>query len=200
MRIAVIAGLQHSGKTTLARAVCAGRDITYIANNPQSEEMMKDSVRIVDHYPFKSPCARVRQFSYRVDLHENDDVSMIVSEPPGSCVEQSSPMLNPIYATQRDRYSIAPLITVLDGRIPANRAITNRTTEGLRIFRMVEESDVLALTFSDFLSESDRRSAEACIREINDTCEIVFCSPKEGRERIAEILFGDSSYARPLFC
>ena len=199
MRIAVIAGLQHSGKTTLAKSVCRGRDITYIANNPQSEEMMKDCVKIVDHYPYKSPCARVRQFSYRVELHENDDVSMIVSEPPGSCVEQSSPMLNPIYATQRDRFSIAPLITVLDGRIPANRAISNRSTEGLRIFRMIEESDVLALTFSDFLSDGDRRSAEQCIREINDTCEIVFCSPKEGYGRIAEILFGDSSYARPLY-
>ena len=59
----------------------------------------------------------------------------------------------------------------MDGRIPANGEISKRSTEGLRIYRMVEESDVIALTFSDFLSENDRKAAETNIRKVNDECE-----------------------------
>lgn len=198
MRIAVIAGLPGSGKTTVGKAACAGRKVTYIANNPRSEDAVRDVVTVADHYPYKSPCARVRQFSYRIELHASDDVPIIVSEPPGNCLEQSSPMLNPIYAADRS-CDIAPLITVLDGRIPANGAISKRNTDGLRVYRMVEESDVLALTFSDHLSQSDRALAVDNLREINEDCEIVFCSPSDGYARISELIFGDAKYSRPLY-
>ena len=87
----------------------------------------------------------------------------------------------------------------MDGRIPANGEISKRSTEGLRIYRMVEESDVIALTFSDFLSENDRKAAETNIRKVNDECEIIFCSPSDGYSRITELIFGDAKYTRPLY-
>ena len=196
----VVAGICGSGKTTVIRNSAKGNRFTFIGNNEHSAEEMKDCASIVDSYPFKSPCARVRQYSYHVEMHTSDDVPVIVSEPPGNCLEQSSPMLNPIYATQRDIYSIGPLITVVDGRRIVSDPITKRTTDGLRMYNMIEESDVIAVTFSDCLSDEDRRAAKGSIRKINDECEIVFCSMNgEGSDRISELIFGNAQYTRPLY-
>ena len=200
MRLIVVGGKCGSGKTTLIRNSAKGERFTFIGSNRHSADEMSDTATIVDSYPLKSPCARVRQYTYRVELHSKDDVPIIVSEPPSGCLEQSSPMLNPIYATQKDKYSIGPLITAVDGRSIVNNIIIPRFTEGLRMHNMIEESDVIAVTFSDHLSEEDRKTAEKSIREINDMCEIVFCTKDgEGSDRMSELIFGDAEYTRPLY-
>ena len=200
MRLVVVAGKCGSGKTTLVKNSAKGNRFTFIGSNRHSAEEMEGTAVIVDSYPLKSPCARVRQYSYRVELHSKDDVPIIISEPPSGCLEQSSPMLNPIYANQRDVYSIGPLITAVDGRGIVSEILVPRFTEGLRMHNMIEESDVIAVTFSDLLSDEERGKAERIIRDINDTCEIVFCTMDgEGSDRISELIFGDSEYTRPLY-
>lgn len=200
MRLVVVAGKCGSGKTTLIKNAAKGNRFTFIGSNHKSAEELKDAATIVDSYPLKSPCARVRQYTYRVELHSKDDVPIIVSEPPSGCLEQSSPMLNPMYVNQKDTYTIGPLITAVDGRGIVDNILIPRFTEGLRMHNMIEESDVIAVTFSDYLSEGDREAAEKKIRDINDTCEIVFCTKDgEGSERISELIFGDAQYTRPLY-
>ena len=197
MRLVCVAGIPGSGKTSVIRSSSQGKRFAFIANSPESMEQMRDVAEKVDFYPFKTPCARIRQFSYRVDLNRFDDIPVMVSEPPGGCLEQSSPMLNLIYATQPGSYELGPLITVIDGRTITN-PISKRTTEGLRMFRMVDESDVVCVTFSDSLDDDARKSITEAVGSINDSCEVVFFSPSEGSGRMSELIFGDARYSRPL--
>ncbi len=200
MRLSVVAGRCGSGKTTVIRECGRGKSFTFIANNPESAEMLRGIASEVDSYPFKSPCARVRQYSFRIDMHSDDPVPIIVSEPPGGCTEQSSPLLNPIYANGRDRYGIGALITVVDGTA-FPMPFSKRTSEGLRTFNMVFESDAVCVTHADMMEDSMRNAVSEAIRAINDECEIVFFSPGgEGVGRMTELIFGGSEYGRPLRC
>ena len=200
MRISVIAGKCQSGKTTVVRYAGEGKRFTFIGSNPQSADMMRGTAAYVDNYPYKSPCARVRQFTYRADLHLDDDVPTIVSEPPGACFEQSSPILNQVYVTKKGIYELGALVSVIDGTTVSG-PISRRSTDGLRMYNMIFESDVICVTRAEQLSEAQRAMIRFAVGEINGECEIVFFSPEgEGIQRMSEIIFGDSSYRRPLYC
>ena len=189
-----------SGKTTVVRLAGRGRRFAFIANNEGSASSLEGVAAVTDFYPLKSPCARIRQFLYRADMHLNDDVPVIVSEPPGNCMETSAPMLNPIFASRKGDYTVGALITVIDGSrltVPISR----RSTDGLRLHNMVFESDCVCVTRSDQLDEDVRSSISDAIKGINDTCSIVFFSESgEGISEMSEKIFGDSVYSRPLFC
>ena len=197
MRLIIVAGVPGSGKTSVIRGSCDGERFGFIANNERSSSEIEGIADWVDFYPMKSPCARIRQYSYRLELHSDTDVPVIISEPPGNCLEQSSPILNQVYATKRDVYEIGPLITVADAHTLTG-PVSKRSTDGLRLYNMIDESDAIAVTFSEGLSDSGRTDVEENIRRINDECQIVFISDADGFDRMHALIFGDASYSRPL--
>lgn len=190
IRTVVVAGLPGSGKTSVIESSCKNLKFTFIGNNAESSEKMSSVAEHVDHYPMKSPCARVRQFEYRVELNSNGDVNLIISEPPGNCMEISSPMLNPFYVFRKDSYEIGPLITVIDGNSLLKTGVSRKNTNSLRYRSMINESDVIVITFSE-----DEKITEM-IRDINTDAEILHF-PKD-TERIGELIGGDSHYSRAL--
>ena len=202
MRLIVIAGMRGSGKTALISAAAEhiGSEISYIANNPESEDMMRSRCRDTDNFPFKSPCARIRQFRYRYDLMKEKDPELLVCEPPGGCTEVSSPMVNPIYVSDRSTVSIGPLITVMRPE-DLRKGLNGRTVEGLRLRNMADESDVIAVSFSDTVPDNERSRMACEIGLVNPDAEVVFFSTATGEniEHLAGIMEKKGDYTRPLF-
>ena len=196
MRLVHFAGFVGSGKTTVIEGICDG-SVDLIANNEQSADKVRDNCRNVDVFPFKSPCARIRQYAYRVDLMKEKRPSVLITEPPGNCLEVSAPMLNQIFVNDRG-VELGPLITVIDGR-KLCEGVSKRTSEGLRMYNMIDESDVIIVTFSDLIDDTSRKNIAMMISTINEDAEIIFSSPDNDRSRIRDIVFGGAKYNRPLY-
>ena len=195
MRLVHFAGFAESGKTTVIESICDG-NTDFIANNERSAERLKNICRNVDFFPFKSPCARIRQYAFRVDLMKEKGPSVVITEPPGNCLEVSAPMLNQIFVNDKE-IELGPLITVMDGK-KMGEGISKRTSDGLRMFNMVDESDVVIVSFSDLIDDASKNEIAETVSSINEDAEIIFSSPDSDRSRIREIVFGDAKYNRPL--
>ena len=203
MRIVHFGGVPGSGKTSvIVESGILSDDVAVILNNDGSADMVRGHTDRVDVFPFKSPCARVRQYRYRIELIEQGELpGLLITEPPGNCMDVSSPMLNAIYAAERERFDIGPLITVVEGtNLLANRA-SRRNTEGLRTFNMIDESDVVLVSKSDLISDSDRDDIIDIVESINDDARVVFVSvvTGEGLDVLKDMVLGDVHYNRPLF-
>ncbi len=200
-RIVLVAGIPGSGKTTVIREATRGHDIVFISNNDQSAAMMKDAgCDIVDTFPFRSPCARVRQFQFRVsNIIDQYHPDVIVSEPPGNCLEMSSPMMNPLYLLKDKGIELAPLITVIDASDLIQKGMSDESTESFRYRNMINESDVVVLTFSDDIDDDARDGLRDSISTINEGATVIFFSEgKEGADELSELMFGEHGYHRPL--
>ena len=197
MRIVHFAGFFGCGKTEIIKRVCEGKKADFIANNEPSADELKDVCKKVDSFPLRSPCARIRQYSYRIDMMKEHSPDIIITEPPGNCMEASAPMLNQIFVNDKNT-EIGPLITVVDGRKIVS-GISKRDSEGLRIYNMVDESDVLVVSFSDQLSDDDRKRIAGIVSEINPDARIVFSGPDSDLSELRNLVFGDAKYNRPLF-
>lgn len=202
MRMAVVAGLRGSGKTSAIREASRFIEapISFIANNPESMELMQPVCRDADFYPFKSPCARMRQFRYRTDLMREKDPVLLISEPPGTCEDVSSPLVNPIFAAERSRVSFAPLMTFFEPSKVLN-GLDGRTVEGLRLKNMADESDIAAVSRSETLTSEERRAIADALRAVNPDIRVLFVSVRtgEGIQELAAAIEKDGSYTRPLF-
>ena len=196
MRLVHIAGFTGSGKTSIVERICSG-NVDFIANNEQSSEQLKDRCRNVDFFPFKSPCARVRQYIFRVDLMREKGPSVIITEPPGNCLEVSAPMLNQIYVNNKE-IDLGPLITVIDGR-KVSEGVSKRTSEGLRMYNMIDESDVIIVSFSDLIDDVTKKSIAETVSSINEDAKILFSEPAGDVSEIKKMIFGDMKYSRPLY-
>ncbi len=200
-RIVLVAGIPGSGKTTVIKEATKGHDFAFIANNEQSAEMMRDAgCDIVDVFPYRSPCARVRQFQFRVsNIIERDHPDVIISEPPGNCLEMSSPMMNPLYLLKDKGVELAPLITVIDASDLMEKGMSDESTESFRYRNMINESDVVVLTFSEKINQERKNELIESISTINEDATVIFFSEgKEGTGELSELMFGEHRYHRPL--
>ena len=199
-RIVLVAGIPGSGKTTVIKEATKGHDFAFIANNEQSAEMMRDAgCDIVDVFPYRSPCARVRQFQFRVsNIIERDHPDVMISEPPGNCLEMSSPMMNPLYLLKDKGVELAPLITVIDASDLMEKGMSDKSTESFRYRNMINESDVVVLTFSDGIDDDERDKLRKSISSINEDATVIFFSEDEGADEMSELMFGERMYHRPL--
>lgn len=199
MRLVAVCGIPGSGKTSIIRESCNGVKFSFIANNPESQDMIADISENSDNFPFKSPCARIRQFQFRVDMMKEKNPELLIAEPPGNCLEVSSPMLNQIYVNDKS-ISLGPLMTVIDG-YNIDKEISKRTTEGLRMFNMIDESDVIVISHSDLIDDERRAFIKDEVSKINTDAEVIFCSvvTGEGMDSVKERITGDYSYTRPLW-
>ena len=199
-RIVLVAGIPGSGKTTVIKEATKGHDFAFIANNEQSAKMMRDAGRNnVDVFPYRSPCARVRQFQFRIsNIIERDHPDVMISEPPGNCLEMSSPMMNPLYLLKDKGVELAPLITVIDASDLMEKGMSNESTESFRYRNMINESDVVVLTFSDDIGDDARDKLRKSISSINEDATVIFFSEEEGADELSELMFGEHRYHRPL--
>ena len=200
-RIILVAGIPKSGKTAVIRESAAGRRFDFIANNDESAEMMKASgCAFADVFPFKSPCARVRQFQFRVsNVIRQNSPDYLISEPPGSCLEVSSPMMNPFCLMKDKGIELAPLITVIKASELLEKGASKKNTDSFRHYNFINESDAVILSFADEIDDDSRDRLEEIVLSINEDAKIIFFSEgKEGANEITDIMFGDSEYHRPL--
>ena len=197
MRLVQIAGFVGSGKTGVIREICKGEKTDFIANNEQSAESLRGICGHVDFFPFKSPCARIRQYSFRVEAMEKNAPEVLITESPGNCQEVSAPMLNQFYINRKD-IELGPLITVIDGRKMAS-GVSKRDSEGLRMYNMIDESDAVIVSFSDMLTDDEMKSIRETISVINEDAKVFFSSPGCDLSEVKGLVFGDSKYSRPLY-
>lgn len=104
-------------------------------------------------------------------------------------------MLNQIYVNNKE-IDLGPLITVIDGRMMVN-GISKRNSEGLRLFNMIDESDIVIVSFADELDGTE--SIVESISSINEDAVIVLSSPESDLSAVEDAVFGDARYNRPLF-
>ncbi len=202
MRLVVLAGLRGSGKTSclLAASRYIDTPIDFIANNPESQEMMSPVCRRTDNFPFKSPCARVRQFRFRYDLMMEGSPELLVCEPPGTCEDESSPMINPVFVKDRGKVSFGPLITFFEPE-KVLEGLTSKTVQGRRLRNMADESDAAVVAHSESLTDAQRVSIAETLRSVNPDIEVLFVSldTGEGIQCLARLIESEGSYTRPLF-
>ena len=200
-RIVLVAGIPKSGKTTVIRESTIGRKFDFIANNDTSAEMIKASgCAFTDVFPFKSPCARVRQFQFRVsNVLQMNHPDYIISEPPGNCLEVSSPMMNPFCLMKGEGIELAPLITVIRAPELTEKGASKKNTDSFRNYNFINESDAVVLTFADEIDDDSRVELKELIASINEDAKTIFFSErKEGAKEVSNLIFGECCYNRPL--
>lgn len=194
MRLIMIAGKIGSGKTTVIKAIGKGHRFSFIANNEESSSELADMCENVDFFPFRSPCARVRQFGFRFDLMSQNSPETVICEPPGTCLEVSSPMVNPIYL--RKNVDIGPMVSVVkSGEL--KEKVDKDTTDGLRTFNMINESDIIVITFSDGCDENERKKIVQNVSSVNSDAETIFFDESDCR-KLSKLIFEEGKYRRPL--
>jgi len=67
------------------------------------------------------------------------------------------------------------------------------------MYNMVDESDVVVVTFADMIDDGSKKGIVEMISTINEDAEIIFSDPDSDRSRIRDIVFGDKKYYRPLY-
>lgn len=202
MRLIHFAGMPGSGKTQIIKSSgILSSGCAVILNNDGSSSLIDGMCGHIDVFPFKSPCARVRQYQFRVDLvFEQVGPDVIVTEPPGNCMEVSSPMINSLYVSKKDAIDFAPLFSVIDGATILTTGASKRTTDGLRVFNMIDESDVVVVSKSDLLKDDERSRISELVASLNEDATVVFTSvvTDEGLDIIRNLALGDRKYYRPL--
>jgi len=202
-RIVMIAGLYGSGKTGLIGSLLDGIDtdmIGVIVNDQRSEKELKGLCKTIDNFPMKTPCARPRQYRYRIEkMLDENDLSLIITEPPGLCSETSAPVLNPIVMFKKDSITVGPLITVVDYTDIPPEGIDKNITDGLKLFNLIFESDCIIVQKKEDLSEEEKERISSEIEKINPDTDIIFHSDNEKNiESIKRKVFSDERYSRPL--
>lgn len=171
MRIVLVAGFPGSGKTTLISKI-ASADTGVMVNNRESLSLIPEGVR-KDYFPFRSPCARPRQFLHWMEkVHKEWGVNTLIAEPPGICTETSARILTPIIAFSNDRFEIGPLITVVKSDV-LDRDMTSDTSENLRIRQQICESDIVVISAAENI---DRDRASDVVRRLSPDAGILFFS------------------------
>lgn len=202
MRLIHFAGMPGSGKTQIIKSSgVLSSGCAVILNNDGSSSLLDGMCGHIDVFPFKSPCARVRQYQFRIDLIlDKFEPAVMVTEPPGNCMEVSSPMINSLYVSKKDVIDFAPLFSVIDGATILTTGASKRTTDGLRVFNMIDESDVVVVSKSDLLNDDERSRISELVASLNEDATVVFTSvvTGEGLDTIKELALGDREYYRPL--
>ena len=202
MRLIHFAGMPGSGKTQIIKSSgVLSSGCAVILNNDGSSSLLDGMCGHIDVFPFKAPCARVRQYQFRIDLIlDKFEPAVMVTEPPGNCMEVSSPMINSLYVSKKDVIDFAPLFSVIDGATILTTGASKRTTDGLRVFNMIDESDVVVVSKSDLLNDDERSRISELIVSLNEDATVVFTSvvTGEGLDTIKELALGDREYYRPL--
>jgi len=203
VRIVMIAGLSGSGKTQLIYSLLYNVDtnrIGLIVNNVQSKNELKIIRNTIDNFPVKTPCARPRQYKYRIEkmLNEND-LDLIITEPPGLCSETSAPVLNPLVIFKKDSVDVGPLITIIDYNSISTEGINKNITDGLKLYNLIFESDCIVIRKSGPLSEEQKEKTSFEITKINSDAEILFVSStNDDVKSIRDKVFSNEKYLRPL--
>ena len=108
-------------------------------------------------------------------------------------------MLNPFCLVRDGSVTLGPLITVIRSPELLEKGASRKSTESFRNHNMIYESDAVILTFTDSLSDDDRKSLKEIVASVNPDAKIVFFSEGgEGAEDVSDLVFGDSVYHRPL--
>lgn len=202
-RIVMIAGLSGSGKTRLICSLLDEADIDrtgIILNNEKSERELHGFCKTVDSFPVRTPCARPRQYRYRIEkMLEENDLGLIITEPPGLCSETSAPVLNPIVMFKKDSVTVGPLITVMDYTTIPVRGINKDITDEFKLFNLIFESDCVVIQKKERLSEEQKKRVSSEIEKINpDACIIFHSDDEKNMEPIKKKVFSDERYTRPL--
>ena len=109
-------------------------------------------------------------------------------------------MINSLYVSKKDVIDFAPLFSVIDGATILTTGASKRTTDGLRVFNMIDESDVVVVSKSDLLNDDERSRISELVVSLNEDATVVFTSvvTGEGLDTIKELALGDREYYRPL--
>ncbi|MFA6710095.1 MAG: GTP-binding protein [Candidatus Methanomethylophilaceae archaeon] len=202
-RVVMIAGLSGSGKTRLIRSLLDGIDTGrtgVIVNNEKSERELDGLCKVVDSFPIRTPCARPRQYRYRIEkMLDANDLGLIMTEPPGLCSETSAPVLNPIVMFKKDSVTVGPLITVMDYTTIPVKGINKDLTDEFKLFNLIFESDCIVVRKNEHLSEEQKKRVSSEIEKINpDACIVFHSDDEKGMESINKKVFSDEIYSRPL--
>ncbi|NLL94478.1 MAG: hypothetical protein GX224_01775 [Thermoplasmatales archaeon] len=198
-RVVMVSGPAGSGKTSLVKAISGmlGR-FAFMAADEKSERALSGLCEATDHFPMRTPCARPRQFSIRLErLLDSHDVPLVVSEPPGLQGETCAPILNPLFVFEKEKYNLGRLILTLTPEDVGDLRKNDVASQKNRL--LIDEADVLVVTNSDAVEDERRPGIEKAVRSFNDACEIIFFSAAdgEGAEDVARAVL-EGGYSRPL--
>jgi len=198
-RLAVIGGFLGAGKTSLLialakRLAAEGRRVAVVTND-QGERLVDTAfVRAfgfeaveVSHgcfcCNFSRFAANLRRFVATIGPE------LILAEPVGSCTDLSATVIAPLLRYHGDVVELAPYLALADGRRAAEGGY-GRSEEGdevsLLLAHQVEEAQLVAVSKSDLLGESERSKAGSALSALNPEARIVFSSALSG-EGLAEL-------------
>jgi len=202
MMLVYLAGTEKSGITSLLKALLDTKRFGktgVIAHNIQSGMELEGHCDVVESYSIKPCCARPRMLEFRMErMLEKTEVDTIFTEPPGMSKETAAPILNRLYALRKD-ITIAPLVTVVDGRYILDNGIDRNTLDGLSLYNQINESDIVVMHKLDTFDKEECKQIMSQITSINGDCDVLFTSSVNGENinNLAALIL-HKDYHRPL--
>jgi len=112
---------------------------------------------------------------------------IIFAEPVGSCTDLMATVVAPIRYIYPQRFSVAPLMVLVDVERATNSAFNRGSLMGYLRKHQVEEAEVIVISKSDLANEGAIDPIIGLVREINASAKIISCSAVGG-EHVNEIL------------
>lgn len=220
-RLILLGGFLGSGKTTTLtqiarRYVGQGKRVVFITNDQGDTLVDTELVRQLGFAAAEVTggcfCCRFDDLVQRADeLIRDLNPDVILAEPVGSCTDLLATVVHPMRELHGDRFSVAPLVVVVDpiralaaystvvsgesdhhSAASSVSAVRPRLSEKVTyIFRMQQqEADCIAINKVDLLTADQRRAVEELMRSQFPAADVLSYSARSerGLERVKEYL------------
>jgi G3E family GTPase len=193
-KLIFVGGFLGAGKTTLlhevTRRLISGGTRVGLITNDQAPDLADTALLKHDYVNvaevtgscFCCDFKGLRRAIDNVGQHLKTDI--IIAEPVGSCTDLSATLINPIKEMMKTEVLVCPLTVLVDpGRL---KDILDGGTTGLHpaaayiIKKQLEESDIIAITKTDFYGPEEITELSKRLKENFPDCEIRAISAKTG--------------------
>jgi len=206
VKVAFVGGFLGSGKTTLLievgkRLITKYSKRVAIITNDQGEVLVdtktaRDAGLVAKEVVRGCFCCRFPNFIEAVDnLLKEANPDIILSEPVGSCMDISATVIGPLKAYYRDRFTLAPLLVLVDASIILNisrelNLPSPTEPAGYLISGQIHEAEVLGINKIDLKSRRELEDVAALVKKINRRARILEFSAKTGTglDRVIDLI------------
>ncbi|WP_432840174.1 GTP-binding protein [Dactylosporangium sp. CA-092794] len=195
MRFIAVSGFLGAGKTTTLVAAAAalqarGRRVAVVTNDQGADlvdtKLLRSSLDAVAEVSGGCFCCRFEDLMSVVErLLLAGDVDTVIAEAVGSCTDLQATVVRPLRKYHGDRFTVAPLATVVDPlrlRAFARAAERGEPESDLSYLfgRQIAEADIIAVNKMDMVSPAELDGVLARLRAVHPAATVVGYSARSG--------------------
>lgn len=207
-RLQLIGGFLGAGKTTLINRLAQGyadegRRVGVVTNDQGRFLIDTEFAKLhgfnVEEVTGSCFCCNFpKLFENLEKLSGEGGAEYILAEPVGSCTDLVATLMMPLRMYHADRFSVAPLIVMVDGARMFDGVLDAVTLGGYLRHHQVAEAEYIVLSKTDLLGPEDVDRFMTELRGINPTAKVIRYSAvtDEGFDEIVDIIDGTEETSR----